>query len=229
MASDQAVVRRGLRRVVLPHWSVLLNGQLVGLGTVFIQVQFADRSLEQATAVGLAWGVGFGVGLWLGYHVAVLLLLWTKRHITRQDQRIDTLFAVLDIDKAALPANEQPTRYRWWRFAWWPLYWALSNLASCSLVWMFLMPGSSPGIGTVVYGVLFWAVVLVMTGCLFYAPIIRAEWQLRQLEAKILCPEGPRAPADTRRLGAVQGIKYLSRYIDRVTAWPVRLSLGMSR
>ena len=229
MASDQAVVRRGLRRVVLPHWSVLLNGQLVGLSTVFIQVQIANRSLEQATAVGLAWGVGFGVGLWLGYQVAGLLLLWTKRHITRQGQRIDNLLAVLGIDSAALPTNEQPTRYSWWRFAWWPLYWALSNLASCSLVWIFLVPESAPGIVAVTYGMIFWAGVLVIAGCLFYAPVVRAEWQLRQLEAKILRPEDPRASADARRLGVVQGIKYLDRYIDRVTAWPVRLSLGMSR
>ena len=210
----------------LPHWAILLNGCLVGVLNLLVRVLIGDTPLEQATAASIAWGVGFGMGLWIGYKASIETLRWTKRCVSNQWQRVEHLLELLGIDSKSLPSSTESSRYQWWPRSWWAVYWSLSNLVSFVLVGLFLQLGGDSSGSSVSYGISWSAGMLISGSILFYGPIIRCEWRLRKLEERVFAAQDHYQQPGTRQLSVVGGIKALYRYIDRVTAWPVRLSLA---
>ena len=68
--------------------------------------------------------------------------------------------------------------------------------------------------------------MLIGTTMMFYGPIIRSEWSLRQLEAQVAAIRLQRPRIDG--LGIVKSVQAQCHHIEHVTAWPVRVSLSTS-
>lgn len=212
--------------VTAPHWSVLLTGTVAGLGSLLVAWQLKGLSLDEAAAEGLAWGVGFGVGLWIGHRVTVGLLLWTKHHLANQLRRVNKLMQELGISGESELQPKPATQYAWWARAWWFSYWSISCVFGFALTGIFLADGDIQGVTTLSFGLSFFGGMLISTTMMFYGPIIRSEWNLRQLEARVAAirPQRPRIEG----LRIVESVQAQCHHIEHVTAWPVRVSLSTS-
>ena len=210
-------------RTAIPHWSILLGSQLVGFCNLTIAWLLYDHSLDEAAAEGLAWGVGFGVALWVGPRIQVAAKNWAKQRLADQLRRISRILQELGIeDSPELQPGEVSEQYAWWARAWWLLSWSLMCILGFALTGIFLAHGDIRGATSLSINLSLFGGIWIGSATITFGSIIRSEWRLRQLESAFAAAPTPQPWIE--ELGVVRSVRSQCHHIDRVPTWPIRVA-----